>query len=392
MGAPAAAAPVLPDWSTLHTAMFDLEIYHPDAAQPVSGVGFAIAGVDGIVTSYQPLKGATRVVARAAKGSAIEITRYIAHDPASDIAVLQASIPGARLTRGTHRLMSIGQVAFVLMPPSGGDPPARSIRYYTSFEGAGLGEMIATEPGPPTGAALVDSLGNVVGMVHTLTDGIARGGVAVPIEHVFALLARPEIGGSLSALTSEPAAWTNVQTPAGMQVLGASLTRARRYAEGLPYISRSLTQDPKLVAALLEWGMALQGQQQYGPAEQKYREALVFEPLNGRAHLYLGSCQHMQGEYAKAQATYEAAIRVDPKNAQLYVNLSGVFFIQKKPAEAERALRQALSIDPQHANAHANLGALLAGLGRREEARAELEYLRSMQSGFAAQVEKFTGK
>jgi Tfp pilus assembly protein PilF len=389
---PASGAVGAPDWGGLQQAVFKLDVYRPGASAPASGVGFALEGVDGILTAYHLVNGATRVVAHPAKGEPIEITQYVAHDPAADLIVLQAPWNGTRLARGACKLLSIGQVAFVIMPP-GSVSPNQPMRYYTIFEGAGVGDMLAHEPGPPTGTPLADSLGRAIGIIHTLADGATRAGVSVPIERVFAMLAQPELGGALSALASEPTApWLNSTTAAGAQMIGASIARRRSYAEATPYLSRAATQDPTMVEALLEWGMALQGQQQNAAAEEKYRQALALQPTNTRALLYLGSCQHMQGQYAKAQATYEQAIDLDPQFAQLHVNLAGIYFIEKKTADAERSLRQALAIDPQLGIAHYNLGVLLANGDRRPEARAELEFLRSAKSGFAKQLESFTGK
>ena len=75
---PASGAAGLPDWGGLQQAVFNLDVYRPGASAPTSGVGFAIEGVDGIVTGYSLVNGATRVVARPAKGGSIEITQYLA--------------------------------------------------------------------------------------------------------------------------------------------------------------------------------------------------------------------------------------------------------------------------------------------------------------------------
>jgi Tfp pilus assembly protein PilF len=389
---PASGAAGVPDWAGLQQAVFKLDVYRPGASAPASGVGFAMEGVDGILTAYHLVNGASRVVAHPVKGGPIEVTQYLAHDPATDLIVLKAPWTGTRLARGAGKLFSIGQIAFVIMPP-GSATPSQPMRYYAMFEGAGVGETLAHEGGPPDGTPLADSLGRAVGMIHTLNDGATRTGISIPIERVFTMLARPELGGALSALASDPAApWLDATTAAGAQMIGASISRGRRYAEATPYLTRAAGQDPTLAEALLEWGMALQGQQQNAAAEEKYRQALALQPANARAMLYLGSCQHMQGQYAKAQATYQQAIDLDPQYAQLHVNLAGIYFIEKKPADAERALRQALTIDPQLGIAHYNLGVLLANQDRRPEARAELEFLRSVKSGFAKQLESFTGK
>lgn len=391
-GSPVAASGPLPDWDALRPALFDLEAYAPGSTEPTHGIGFALEGVDGIVTCHQFVKGATRVVARSGRGAATEISEYVAHDAAADLILLAAPVGEKRLARGTHRVLSIGQTIFALLPPPA-PQAAQPITYYTTFEGAGVGELLAVGGGQPTGAVLADSLGRVIGIVQNLSDGAASAGAAVPIDRIQAMLASPELGGPLSALAGEEIApWTRAETAAGQQALGGALGRARRFAEAVPYLTRAFNQDGTMASALLEWGMALQGQAQYVQAEEKYRQAIRIAPRHSRAHLYLGSCLHMQGLYGQAEETYETAIGFDPDNAQLHVNLGGIYFLQKKPADAERAFRQALVVDPQLGIAHYNLGVLLANQGRRQEALAELEFLRSVRSGFAPQMEKFTGR
>ncbi|MBM3318181.1 MAG: hypothetical protein FJY75_10075, partial [Candidatus Eisenbacteria bacterium] len=196
---PAGAAAPLPDWSALRPALYDLEAHLPGDPEPRSGIGFAVQGVDGIVTCLQFVQGAARVTARPVHGSPIEITEYVVHDPAADLILLQAPAGPTRLARGTFRLLALGQTVFAMLPPPA-PQAAQPVQYFATFLASGAGELLGVAGGAPTGAVLVDSLGKVLGIVHVLSDGMTTASAAVPIERLFAMLASPETGGPLSAL------------------------------------------------------------------------------------------------------------------------------------------------------------------------------------------------
>jgi tetratricopeptide (TPR) repeat protein len=393
LAASAACAPraQAPDGETLGAAVVDLEIHRPqrDAAQP--GVGFLVAEVPGIVTSYRLVQGAERVTVRFADGEVLETTRFAAHDPAADLLVLAAEPRAAGLPTSTGRLFAAGQYAFVLYPPSD-TTRMHSVQTFAQFLAAGLERSLALAPGAPTGAPLVDSLGRVVGMLESLGEGDTRTACLVPIERLAALAAATQPGGSLAELADRPAAaWTQPETPEADQVSGAIFCRGRRFTDGVPRLRRALEAQPGLRAALLELGMAHQMQGQHERAEELYREALAAHPADPLCHLYLGSCLHMQGLYRQAQQAYEQGIAHNPEWSRLHVNLGGIFFLQNKRDAAQAAFLEAVRLEPDLGIARYNLGVLYATGGRPAQAQAQLDYLLEQKSGYAAQLGRFTG-
>jgi len=390
LSSPATAIPPLPAWDALSRSIVKISVEGEGEEGARHGFGFLLADVPGVITTYQLVHGAARTSVQPFQGEAVTTSRYVVHDVESDLVVLDAEVAVAPLRRGSSGMLAIGQSVFLIAPPTESEP-ATAVRYYTHFATPGAERLIAhgAGSGVPVGAPLADSLGRVVGIAHLLRDGETRAAAAVPIETVFAALARPEMGGELTSLDAPPAAWLDARSPAGAQALGAALSRARRQAEGIPYLMRAHNQDPEMPEALMEWGMAIQSQRQFAEAEQKHRAALAIAPAHPLASLYLGSSLHMQGQYVKAQAVYEEALDAHPDVAMLHVNLAGIFYLQKKYAEAEREFREALALEPQLGLAHHNLGILLAHRNRTEEARAELEVLRNARSGYATQMASF---
>ncbi len=205
------------------------------------------------------VKGAERVRMRTLKGEAIDITSYVAHDPATDLIVLATGHKGPKLSRGTHRLFSPAQTLFVLLPPSVPQVALYTGKYVSAFDSRGVGEVIGLWADISTGLPVVDSLGNVSGIVELLEAGNTRKACAIPVERVTDLLARPDPGGKLADLATEPVpAWTQTDRPEGALILGSILCRTRQFDTGLLLLNRAVAGDPSLLEAKLELGMAHQ--------------------------------------------------------------------------------------------------------------------------------------
>jgi Tfp pilus assembly protein PilF len=380
----------LPDWKALQASVLQLDVYATGATEPTMGVGFFLQGTDGLVTSHRLIKGASRVVAHAG-ATPIEITRYLAHDPKSDIVLLDTPPRGPRLERSTFLLIPYSQTVFAMVPATSSGPTAPTTQPLVMkvFQGAGVGDLLAVSQRAPLGAPVADSLGRVVAMIETLGNQTTPAVCAIPIERVTELAARPERGGPLADLAADPTPpWTNPDTAEGLQVLGAFYGRAEHYEDAVRLLTRATELNPKLADAWMEWGMVLQLRDMNTEAETKYRKAIELQPQSARAHLYFGSCLFNQEMMLQAQEQYDAALNADPQLAQAYVNLAGVYFKQDKKEEAEKALLRAIEMQPSLAIAHYNLGALYASQGRTASALNKLDYLRRERSGFAPQLKR----
>jgi len=381
--APAAA----PDWAALRHSVVDLEVYYPGMDTPERAYGFGVAGVEGILASHRQTRGAQRVIARRADGTSTEISRYIAHDPDADLILLDASRPGPGLVRGTHHLLSKGQVALAVLPPSVTSKDVHSVRFVNVFAADGVGDLLALWGNISTGVPLADSLGRVVGLLESIENADSRVTCAVPITRIDVLLSRPDPGGRLLDLAEEgPAPWTTSYLPEGLQVMGAVLCRVRKFERGLPLLERALAAHPDSPATRLELGMAYQSQNEFAAAESLYQQVLEDLPGSSRAQLYLGSCYFSQGLYSRARQAYEAAVASAPDWGLALVNLGGVLYQLGDEEAAEQRFREAIDLDPEMGLARYNLGMILQISGRHEELRRQIGFLADRRSGYATML------
>ena len=385
----AASPPATPDWGALRGAVVDLEVFAPGSQTPSRSVGFRVEGVPGLVASYRILSGAERVRVQPDRGDAIETSRCIARDPEHDLLLLEATMPRIQgLSTGSVDLLFNGQAAFALLPPAS-RVPIIPVPVASQFQAGDLQSMLALAPLGATGSPLADSLGRVVGMIESIRDGNLEVSFAIPIERALALAAQPPSPAALQDLAAVPAAaWTNPATPEGQQAIGACLARTYQTEKATSYLQRALAGRPQSVAALLEWGMMLQGRGNFDDAEKNYRRALELRPDLPEVYLFLGSCLHVAGFLMKSQEIYTEGLQHAPHAARLHANLGGLYFAQSRNAEAEASFREALRWNPDLGIAHFNLGMLLSAQGRPREMNEVLDHLRAQRSGYAGHLTK----
>ena len=370
-----------PDWPRLRESVVEMRVL-VTGRDPVVVYGFALEGIDGIVTCQSLVAGAEQVLMRTRAGDIFEAERYVAHDPTRNLVVIETDhdVPG--LDWGSHLMFSQRQFGLVLLPPSVGQH-VYPMRFLNDFLAPEAGELLACWGDISPGLPYADSLGAAVGVVQVLERGEDRVVCAVPIERVREMMAQPDRGGRLEDLPAEKAAFVDPATAAGAQVMGAVLCRSKRFGQGVSYLMQALEQDPRSHEAKLEWGMALQLQRDFAAAETFYLEALALEPGSARAHLYLGSCHFTQGDYDQAGTAYEEAIATDPGWALPLVNMGGLQYLRGDVEQAERLMKKALEMKPDMGLALFNLGMLYYARGQTDEGSAILEQLRARRSGFA---------
>ena len=105
-------------------------------------------------------------------------------------------------------------------------------------------------------------------------------------------------------------------------------------------------------------------------------------------HFKKGFAFHNDGKYAEAATEYKKAIEKDSTLVEAYVNLASIYFVQQKYDQAQIELENALRYNPYHVKAHYNLGLILINQGKKEEAKKHYEYLKSIKSSLAGELEK----
>ncbi|MEW6323048.1 MAG: tetratricopeptide repeat protein [Acidobacteriota bacterium] len=104
-------------------------------------------------------------------------------------------------------------------------------------------------------------------------------------------------------------------------------------------------------------------------AAQAYRRALSDDPELVAAIINLANIRYARDELAEAQALYERAIALDPSYFEAHFNLGNIHHDQGLFDEAEACYRRALALNPGYAEAHFYLAVTLEKMARSADAR-----------------------
>jgi len=158
--------------------------------------------------------------------------------------------------------------------------------------------------------------------------------------------------------------------------IAIDLVNHRRYVEALAHLSAALEKPLKtfnkgIIYALI--GRCRLEIGQLDEAEQVLLEAFQENPKYEATLTNLGIVYRMKGDYEKAESYYRQALEIKPKHAPAHVSLGALCIFQDKYAEAIEHLERAVKLDASLAIGHADLAVAYAGVGRFEDAAAEVK-------------------
>lgn len=133
--------------------------------------------------------------------------------------------------------------------------------------------------------------------------------------------------------------------------------------EGLGWIARATTADPRDAMAHFTTGRLLEMQDRLADAEASYRAAVAWAPNLAKAHNNLGVVLHIQGRAREALDSYRRAMELDPHLPEANQNYASLARDPAALARALEGLRARLATNPRDAityntmaNAHRELG------------------------------------
>jgi DNA-binding winged helix-turn-helix (wHTH) protein/Tfp pilus assembly protein PilF len=123
-------------------------------------------------------------------------------------------------------------------------------------------------------------------------------------------------------------------------------------------------------------------------AVDAFTQAIARDPNYSDAYVGLADCYNLLREfsamppneaYLKAYAAAKKAVELDPQSADAHASLAFVSMWGMWDArDAEKEFRRALELDPNNAKAHHWFATFLYGVGRDEEALAEIDIARKL--------------
>ena len=113
------------------------------------------------------------------------------------------------------------------------------------------------------------------------------------------------------------------------------------------------------------------------------RAALRLNPSYADAYALLAGIQTYRGHPQETIPLIRAAMRLRPESGHLYFLILGrAYFFMGNTESAALNLRQALARNPESVESHIYLAATLVLRGQQEEARWELEQIRTLEPAF----------
>ncbi len=167
--------------------------------------------------------------------------------------------------------------------------------------------------------------------------------------------------------------------------LGNALKFQGKLQEAEECYRQALSLMPGYAEAHNNLGNLLKEQGALQEAEAHYRQAITSVPNYADARNNLGLILQDQDKLDDAITSYRCAISIKPDFADAYNNLGNALLDQchdlRHSKEAEECFRQALRYKPDDPETHLNLAALLADLGRYQEADANYRHVLEIKPG-----------
>ena len=145
------------------------------------------------------------------------------------------------------------------------------------------------------------------------------------------------------------------------------------YDQAIAELALAEKADPKLAFVHFYLGFAHLGKQEYPEARDEFLKDIAIEPDVALNYSELGEVYWQMQDNENAIKSYEEALRRDPRLFDARLGLAKIYQRQQKYAAAMAEVDAALKIDPDRTDAHYMRGQVLLRLGRKEEAKKEME-------------------
>jgi tetratricopeptide (TPR) repeat protein len=165
-------------------------------------------------------------------------------------------------------------------------------------------------------------------------------------------------------------------------LLGTALIRSGQIARGEVWVNHLLASGES-AEALLMLGLAKLERKQYEEAAPDLRRALALNPSVPGGHALLGLALAGMNDREGARKEFEAELARDPNDFESHFQLALLDKEEQKLAEALERFRRARQLRPKSLKVSYQIAVALLGLGRNDEATAELESLLAQSPDFA---------
>jgi tetratricopeptide (TPR) repeat protein len=160
------------------------------------------------------------------------------------------------------------------------------------------------------------------------------------------------------------------------------------YDAALAEFQSAAETDPKLPFVHFNLGLTYLKKQDYARAREEFLKDSAVEPDLALNYDELGNVYWLMQDDKNAEKSYREALRRDARVVNSHLGLAKIYQRQEKYAPALVEIDAAAKIDPARPDIHYMRGQLLLRVGRKEEAKKELEIAARDSSAVASGPEK----
>src|SRR5438876_4078705 len=131
-----------------------------------------------------------------------------------------------------------------------------------------------------------------------------------------------------------------------------------------------------------DYGLALQKEGQLQQAEEQYKIALGFNPVDAKSHMNLAIVLAGQSKFDAAASHMEAALRLQSNNGEFHLHYANLLQRLGRRDEARPNYEAAARLKPDFPDAHYNYAAFLASGGKNDDAIDELRQVVRLQPDY----------
>ncbi|MGA1987255.1 MAG: tetratricopeptide repeat protein [Candidatus Sulfotelmatobacter sp.] len=162
-------------------------------------------------------------------------------------------------------------------------------------------------------------------------------------------------------------------SPAYRLFVGKYHLNLEHYDAALAEFQAAAAADPKLPFVHFNLGLTYLKQRDYAHARDEFLKDAVIEPDLALDYDELGDVNALLQDDKGAEMSYREALRRDARLVNSYFGLAKIYERQEKYAAALTEIEAAVKLDPDRTDLHYVHGQVLLHLGRKEEAKKELE-------------------
>jgi tetratricopeptide (TPR) repeat protein len=179
-------------------------------------------------------------------------------------------------------------------------------------------------------------------------------------------------------------------TPEYHLFLGKYHLNLQQYDQALAEFEAAAKADPKLPFVHFNLGLVHLKKQDYGQARDEFVKDAAVEPDLALNYEELGNVYWLMQDDKNAEKSYREALHRNPRLVDSRLGLAKIFQKQQKYALALPEVDAAVKLDPERPEAHYVRGQVLLHLGRKQEARKELDAAQRISDGRKKQAESGT--